>query len=108
MINALTEGKENAVRSVDLQRIFETPNGPGGGRRWDDVAIRDLIRSLIVNHHVPIAGGGSGFYIVKTHVEVREYLANLIGRIYELENRLKHFERACTEADIMDDQLRVF
>lgn len=99
MTDVLPVGKESAVTSPELQKMF-----PG----YDDHAIRMLIRALTVEHHVPIASFPGGFYIVENSEERDEYVRNLEARVQGIRERLRHFRIACEENPIADNQLGMF
>ncbi len=65
----------------------------------DDRYIRVMIRELI-GEGVPIASAVSpplGFFIAQNEYEAAEYIRVLKARIWEDEDRLRDFLKACTE-----------
>lgn len=82
-------GRESAITSDSLQVLFAME-----GNDLNDVAVRNIIRNLIKNHHVPIASGGKGFYIIETDEEADRYEASLMSRVGKIVDRYKHFRMA--------------
>lgn len=59
--------------------------------------IRIIVKSLIENHHIPIAATTNtpyGYYIPQTVKEVVEYKRNLQARINSINSRLIAFEKS--------------
>ena len=89
MLDYLKKGKNNALKSPSLQILFKEI-----GHDYNDPQIRSIIRRLIIDHHIPIIGGTTGFYISENSEEAINYTINLIARIDGIQERLEHFRIA--------------
>lgn len=99
MRELISEGSENAITSAELQDQFALE-----GSDLDDIAVRKIIRGLIVDHHIPIAsrsrGRSVGFFVAVTEEEAEAYISNLLSRIAGIQERLDHFRKAVREQSI--------
>jgi hypothetical protein len=81
-------GKGTQVSAGDI--------GPEIGIREDatHVQVRGLILDAIQQYGLPVAGGSRGYYLISNQSELQAYLANIDGRIEEMQKRRDFVSRA--------------
>jgi len=65
------------------------------GESISEVKIREIVRTLIVEHGMPIGSATNhppGYYIITDAKELKEAIRSLKGRIYKLSIRAKRLE----------------
>ena len=82
LIDALNDGFENSKSAIQLEQELRLEVG-----RTQEPT-RNLIRSAIINHDIPIGSRRSGYYLIDDEAELNEAISGLQRRIDGLQNRI--------------------
>lgn len=82
LIQTLNDGSENAMRASDLEQDLQMEYGN------TQEPTRDLIRSAIVNHNMPIGSSRNGFFLIDSEDELNQVTEGLQRRINGIQNRI--------------------
>lgn len=58
---------------------------------------RSIIRDIMVEDEIPIAGSSQGYYVIETEEELSEYVDNLDQRVLNITERKTYVLRAANE-----------
>lgn len=81
-------GSENPISAREINEVIEVDTVGSFPRT------RALVRELLFEEEIPVAGGGAGYYIVKTEDELTEYIESLDSRIGNIAERRVAIRRA--------------
>lgn len=93
------QGKDDAITSreindeVDLDSIGSFPS------------TRAVVRDIIMEDQIPIAGGSQGYYVIQDEDELRDYIDQLESRVMQITERKFAVQRAVLnwDEDIVED-----
>lgn len=60
---------------------------------------RAVIREIVMEDRIPIAGSSRGYYVIETEEELEDYVENLENRIMNIEDRKFGVRRAASRWD---------
>jgi hypothetical protein len=76
-------GKKNTIKSAAIQRFI---NGPL--RDTTNPEARNYLFALTEKHGLPIGSTSTGYYVIETKDELRQYIESLKGRIGGIQKRI--------------------
>lgn len=82
LINALGDGLGNAQNASQLENKLQMDVG------HTQEPTRDLIRSAIVEHDIPIGSTRNGYFLIDDEAELSQVIGGLQRRIDGLQNRI--------------------
>ncbi|MFC6723091.1 hypothetical protein ACFQE1_01525 [Halobium palmae] len=86
-------GSDNPISSREINEEIDEDNiGSFPGTRA-------IIRDIVLEDRIPIAGGHNGYYVIETEEELEDYLDNLTSRINGMAERRWGVQRAANEWD---------
>lgn len=87
MVDALGEGKTNALTGTELEESLGMPVGN------TNEPTRGLTAECILNEEIPIGSNGHGYFIIDSAQELDEVVASLQSRIDGIERRIEALRR---------------
>lgn len=91
-------GHENPISAREINEVIEVDTVGSFPRT------RELVRELLFEEEIPVAGGNAGYYIVETEAELTEYIENLDSRIGNIAERRYAIRRAAQGWDAFGEE----
>lgn len=86
-------GSDNPITSREINDIIDVDNiGSFPGTRA-------VIREIMIEDRIPIAGSSQGYYVIESEDELADYIENLESRILRMTERQWAIKRAAREWD---------
>ena len=90
------KGADNPITSREINEEFDLDN------IGSFPSTRALVRELVLEEGIPIAGSSQGYFVIETEEELQDYKDNLESRIMNITERRYAIQRA---VDRWDEEL---
>lgn len=91
-------GQENPISAREINEVIEVDTVGSFPRT------RELVRELLFEEKIPVAGGNAGYYVVETKAELTAYLENLDSRMGKIAERRYAIRRAAQGWDAFGEE----
>jgi hypothetical protein len=86
-------GKDNPITSREINEEVDVDN------IGSFPSTRALIRDLVMEDRIPVAGSSQGYYVIEDEEELEDYIENLESRVMNITERKFAVQRAAHESD---------